>query len=101
MMLELTSGYTLNGEEVDGESITDLLDDMTYTGYAGSSVPETGEEIRFVIHRSHATFPEVELAFYRYNSSDCLTVLNGEPTVSVSRQDVVELVEAVNGEVLD
>ena len=74
---------------------------MTYTGYAGSSVPETGEEIRFVIHRSHATFPEVELAFYRYNSSDCLVVLNGEPTVSVSRQDVVELVEAVNGEVLD
>ena len=45
--------------------------------------------------------PEVELAFYRYNSSDCLVVLNGEPTVSVSRQDVVELVEAVNGEVLD
>ena len=93
--------YTLNGEEVDGEAITDLLDDITYTGYAGSSVPETGEEIRFVIHRSHATFPEVELAFYRYNSSDCLVVLNGEPTVSVSRQDVVELVEAVNGEVLD
>ena len=93
--------YTLNGEEVDGEAITDLLDDITYTGYAGSSVPETGEEIRFVIHRSHATFPEVELAFYRHNSSDCLVVLNGEPTVSVSRQDVVELVEAVNGEVLD
>ena len=93
--------YTLNGEEVDGEAITDLLDDITYTGYAGSSVPETGEEIRFVIHRSHATFPEVELAFYRYNSSDCLVVLNGEPTVSVSRENVVELVEAVNGEVLD
>lgn len=93
--------YTLNGEEVDGDAITQLLDGMTYTGYAGTGVPETGEEIRFVIHRNHPTFPEVELSFYRYNSSDCLTVLNGEPTVYVSREDVVALVETVNGEVLD
>lgn len=93
--------YTLNGEEIDGAAITDLLDGLESTGYAGTAVPETGEEIRFVIHRNHASFPQVEIAFYRYNSSDCLTVLNGEPTVYVSREDIVDLVETVNGEVLD
>ena len=85
--------YTLNGEEIDGAAITDLLDGLESTGYAGTAVPETGEEIRFVIHRNHASFPQVEIAFYRYNSSDCLTVLNGEPTVYVSREDIVDLVE--------
>ena len=92
--------YTLDGEEVDGDSILDALDDLTSTGYAAEDPGENPEEIRFVIHQNHQNFPEVELVFYRYNSTSCMVTLNGEPTVFVNRADVVSLVETVNDQVL-
>ena len=92
--------YTLDGEEIDGDSILNALDDLDSTGYASGSPGENPEEIRFVIHQNHKTFPEVELVFYRYNSTSCMVTLNGEPTVFVNREDVVSLVETVNDQVL-
>ena len=92
--------YTLDGEEIDGDSILNALDDLDSTGYASGSPGENPEEIRFVIHQDHQTFPEVELVFYRYNSTSCMVTLNGEPTVLVNREDVVSLVETVNDQVL-
>ena len=92
--------YTLDGEEIDGDSILNALDDLDSTGYATESPGENPEEIRFVIHQDHQTFPEVELVFYRYNSTSCMMTLNGEPTVLVNREDVVSLVETVNDQVL-
>lgn len=88
--------YLLNGEEVDISGITDVLDDLTSAGYAAGLTPERSEEIRIVFHRDRETFPEVELAFYAYNSSACLTTLNGASTVLADRTGVVALVEAVN-----
>lgn len=92
--------YTLDGEEIDGDSILNALDALDSTGYASGSPGENPEEIRFVIHQNHQTFPEVELVFYRYNSTSCMVTLNGEPTVLVNREDVVSLVETVNDQVL-
>lgn len=92
--------YTLDGEEVDGDSILDALDDLISTGYAAEDPAENPEEIRFVIHQNNQNFPEVELVFYRYNSTSCMVTLNGEPTVFVNRADVVSLVETVNDQVL-
>ena len=88
--------YLLNGEEVDISGITDVLDDLTSAGYAAGLTPERSEEIRIVFHRDRETFPEVELAFYAYNSSACLTTLNGASTVLADRTGVAALVEAVN-----
>lgn len=92
--------YTLDGEEIDGDSILNALDALDSTGYASGSPGENPEEIRFIIHQNHQTFPEVELVFYRYNSTSCMVTLNGEPTVLVNREDVVSLVETVNDQVL-
>lgn len=92
--------YRLDGQEVDAASIPEALDDLTSTGYATGLTPERGEEIRFVIKREHATFPEVELVIYQYNSTSCLVTLNGEATVFVARDAVVSLVEKVNALVL-
>ncbi len=92
--------YLLKGKEVDAEDITGALDDLDSSGYATGLTPERGEEIRFVFHRDHETFPEVELAFYQYNSASCMVTLNGAATVFTDRQSVVDLVEAVNALVL-
>lgn len=93
--------YLLGGEEVDAESIMNTLDGMESAGYAAGLTPERSEEIRFVIHRNHETFPKVELVFYTYNSTACLTTLNGAATVFADREYVVNLIEVVNTLVLD
>lgn len=93
--------YTLNGTEVDLDTFIGILDTMTSSGYAMGPTPERAEEVRIVIHRNRVTFPEVELVFYQYDSTKCLTMLNGASTVFVSRENVVSLVEEVNSIVLD
>ena len=92
--------YLLNGEEVSFAAVTDLLDTMESAGYASGQIPDRNAEIQIRILREHDTFPEVELVFYQYDSTKCLTTLNGEATVYVAREDVVELVEAVTKIVL-
>lgn len=92
--------YILDGEEVDAKAIWDALDAISSTGYAAGLTPERGEEIRIVFHRNHETYPEVELVFYQYDSSACLTTLNGTATVFADRKAVVALVEEVNSLVL-
>ena len=44
---------------------------------------------------------EVELVFYQYNGSYCISVLNGEETNCVARESVVDLKEARNSVILD
>lgn len=92
--------YLLDGEEVSGEEILNALDAVDSTGYASGVTPERTEEIRFVIHRDNEAWPEVEVVFYRYDSTSCLTLLNGEATVFAEREAVVNLVEKVNSIVL-
>lgn len=92
--------YTLNDAEVDFDDVLTALDGLSSTGYATGLTPERNEEIRFVIHREHETFPEVELAFYQYDSASCMTLLNGEATVFADREGVVALIEEVNSIVL-
>lgn len=92
--------YTLNGEEMKAQTILDALDGISSTGYATGLTPERSEEIRFVFRRDRETFPEVELEFYKYDSTSCMTTLNGAATVFADREAVVALVEAVNALVL-
>jgi hypothetical protein len=43
----------------------------------------------------------INIALYRYNGSDCLAEINGEPVSLVSRSSVVDLMEAIYAIVLD
>lgn len=88
--------WTLDGEEVDGASLTGCLDNLASSGYATGITPEHDEEIRLLIRREHDTFPEVELVLYRYNSESCMVTLNGTATVFIPRTDVVTLVEEIH-----
>lgn len=86
--------YKLEGEEVEILDVLDMLVAMESTGSRDGITPERAEEIRFVLHRDNADYPEVELAFYQYDSSSCLVSLNGESRLFVDREDVTDVVEA-------
>ncbi len=84
--------WTLDGETVDLEDLLDSLDDLDSSGYATGLTAADTAQIAFVIYRDRDTFPEVELAFYTYDSSSCMTTLNDSATVFTSREDVADLV---------
>lgn len=86
--------YTMNGMDVEFEDAQNILDSLDSAGYA-SGTPDGVEEIRFLIHRNTEYFPEIKIAFFRYDSASCMTVLNGEATVFTERDAIAELTEAV------
>lgn len=63
--------------------------------------PSQKEEIRVTVHLNNENFPEVKIELYRYDGSHCLAVVDGKPMALVERSYVVDLVEAVNGIVLN
>lgn len=88
--------WKLGDREVEGAGITDALDEMDTNGYATGLRPELAEELRFIFHRNTANYPEIELVLYRYDSSSCLTTLDGVSTVLADRSDVTALLNAVD-----
>lgn len=88
--------YTLNGEQIAIEDVLEALTALDATGYTGGVAPERTQEIGFTFYRDRESYPVVTLSFYQYDSSSCLTELNGESTLFVSRSDVLTIVEAIN-----
>ena len=72
-----------------------MADDFT------SEFPTEKEEIQLTLYLDNETFPEVQIAFYRYDGKQCLAVVDGESVSLVERADVMELVEAVQAIILD
>lgn len=87
--------WLLNGEQTGLGPVLTQLTDMASTGYATGITPEGEGEITFRIYRDRETFPELTLGFYAYNSTSCLVILDGDSTVTVSRQAVADLAAAV------
>lgn len=63
--------------------------------------PTQKEEIKLVVSLDNEYFPEVVIDLYRYDGDECLAVVDGEPVAFVQRSDVVDLIEAVHGIVLN
>ncbi len=87
--------WTLDGEETEFGSTLESLTDMDSSGYASGLQPEGTPWITFSIHRDQQDYSLVTLAFYPYNSTDCIVMLNEEATVTVDREDAQDLLEAV------
>lgn len=96
-----TVTYTLDGNEIEIGTLLEGISGMTSTGSAIGATPERSEEIRIVFNRNTEAFAEVELVFYQYDSSSCLTTLDGETTRFVSRDDVVTLVDEIEQAILE
>lgn len=93
--------YLLEEEELPLQEILDDVEAMASVGYANGMEPQRNPELQLVFTTANEAFPEIRLTFCRYDSNSCLVQLNGESTVYVSREAVVELKEAVTELVLD
>lgn len=105
--------YTITSEDEDGGRTCYYGEKEVETGSLMSSLknlsavsftqeqPEQKEEIGLVLYLDNEDFPEIAISLYRYDGDKCLAVVNGEPVSLVRRSDVVELIEAVHGIVLN
>lgn len=87
-------------EEVSTADIKSALMLLKADGFTDEQ-PSQKEEIRVTVHLNNENFPEVKIELYRYDGSHCLAVVDGKPVALVERSYVVDLVEAVNGIVLN
>lgn len=55
----------------------------------------------FTFHRNTDEYKTVELEFYQYDGSYCISVLNGEEMNYTDRSSVVDLKEEINSVILD
>ena len=109
-------GYncTFNDKEVDFQ---DVLDQISAITVAEESDEEEEDENKFpdkepelnnnkaelslTFHRNTDEYSTVELDFYQYDGSYCISVLNGDEMNYTDRSAVVDLKEAVNSVILD
>ena len=89
--------FLMNGEDVDTDLVTAVLNDIYAMASTGTTdfVPVTAE-IAFTFYRNTETYSELNLTFYRADSESCVLGFNCETRLTVSRSDVVSLIEAVN-----
>lgn len=103
---------TLDGEEIGFGDVLDRLLEITAAEDGGdgeeSSVPEEGPdpggrklELKFTFRRNTEEHQTVELEFYQYDGSYCISVLDGEEMQYTDRTSVIDLKEAVESAVLD
>lgn len=99
------SGETVEpaSTEEDALDLTDFEDALNalYADRFTREEPTGKEEIRLTLHLENETFPEVEIALYRYDGTSCLAVIDGESVSFVPRTSVMELVETVQKIVLN
>lgn len=90
-------------EEVEISDLQDALEtlDAEYSSDFITDQPSGKEEIRLTVHLDNENHPKVEIELYRHDGEDCLAVVDGETFALVPRSDVVDLIEAVNGIVLN
>lgn len=104
--------YTFNDEDIEFGDVLDQLSGITIAEDSGDeddqnlpdgepSLSDNKSELKFTFHRNTDDYSTVELEFYQYDGSYCISVLNGEELNYTDRSSVVDLKEAVNSVILD
>ena len=86
-------------QEIDLTALQEAVEGLTADTFTDQA-PEGQQEVALTVHLDNETFPQVEVALYRYDGADCLAVVDGESVCLVERAAVVELMEAVRAIVL-
>lgn len=92
---------TFNGEEIEFTEVLDELSGILLDEEKEAEPADNREELKLTFHRNTEEYASVELVFYQYDGSSCISVLNGEETNCVNREDVISLKEAINSIILD
>lgn len=107
-----TFAYTLPEDEEDGEEVWTYEEEefdvyglktalcaLSASGFTGET-PTEQEEISLTVHLDNEDFPTFTLTLYRYDGTNCLATVDGEPVAFVSRSQTVDLIEEVNALIL-
>ncbi|MGI6010399.1 MAG: DUF4340 domain-containing protein [Ruminococcus sp.] len=93
--------YTFNNMEIEFENVLDELSSITIDEETETELGDNKEELTLTFHRNTDTYSSVELTFYQYDGSYCISVLNGEVINCVNREEVISLKEDINSIILD
>ena len=91
--------YFFDDEELDITNLRSKMNALTVNSFTADA-PEDKEEISLTFYLDYENYPQVKVALYRFDGTNCLAVVDGETLGLVSRSSVVNLIEAVNGIVL-
>ena len=92
--------YTYQEEELDLADLQDALEELEAAEFTDEA-PDQQEEIGLTFYLDQEAFPQVQIQLYRYDGTNCLAVVDGEPVSLVPRSQVVALTEAVRALVWD
>ena len=81
-------------DRLDTAALQDALAALRADEFVDTAPSDT-LEISLTVSLDNEQFPTVSLAFYRYDGTHCLAVVDGEPVSLVPRSDTVDLTEAV------
>lgn len=87
-------------KEIDVSELKSTLMLLVADGFTDEN-PNQKQEVALTVYLNNENFPKVQIELYRYDGSRCLAVVDGKPLAFVGRSSVVDLIEAVNGIVLD
>ena len=91
--------FSYDGEEITITDVQTALEAVTASGFTDEEASGE-EELALTLHLDNESFSTLELVFNRIDGTSCLVTIDGEPTATVDRSAVVDLVEAFNEIVL-
>ena len=91
--------WSWEGAEIDAADLQSAIEALTAASFTDET-PDQQQEIALTVHLDNETFPQVEIALYRYDGASCLAVVDGSPVCLVDRSAMVSLTEAVRAIVL-
>ena len=89
-----------NNEDISVYGLETAIQALESTEFTSEDATDK-EEISLKVYLEYENYPEIDIALYRYDGSECIAFVDGESFARVSRSDVVDLIEAVNSIILD
>ncbi len=87
--------WQLQDKDVPFSEVAVSLERLYSTGRVPENTDLKDELLCIVFHRASSTYPVVKLAFYSYDEENCLTVLNGTPTLLVPTSRLSSLIDQI------
>ena len=94
------SGTNPDRERAQPEHLPNALSALSADSFTDEE-PGDKLEIGLTLHLDTKEEASIQVDLYRYDGTNCLAVVDGEPVCLVARSSVMDLVEAVNAIVLN
>ncbi len=92
--------YFYQDEELEIADLQSALKNLSASSFTDEQ-PTKKEEVSLTVYLNNEKYPKVVIELYRYDSSNCIAVVDGTPVSFVTRSAVVNLIEAINAIVLE